>query len=428
MTSQQPSTRNLLERDGPLAQEDFEASEDNYEVLGNDCPILIVGAGGLGCELLKNAALSGFKDITLIDLDTIDISNLNRQFLFRKGDEGKYKAVCAAEKIMEIVPDCKVTAYHRPIQEFSRDFYKDFTVIIAGLDNQGAREWLMRTALDLVRYDEDGDIDDSTVIPVIDGGTEGFAGQTRVFVPRKSSCFICQKQSDVKRADTHMCTPAVNPRIPEHCIQYALLFRWPNLMAIESPEEYKLFEPTETRTENPDPVTLDKDDAVHMTWIYNQALEWGAKHKIAGVTYSLTMQVVKNIIPAIASTNAIVAAQCMMEAYKWLSYTAPVLNNYFFYNGSASVGVHGNTFKYNADPTCDACSKPKLYTLPGTTLLSDLFDKIVADNESCFKEIRIAFRGDRIIYSKLNNSNADAKSKPLSEVRVCVGMCLIMLL
>ena len=134
----------ILDRPGPRTDQSFAAGEGvrrvhimqeselmKYEFkvkefLRDKCKILVIGAGGLGCEILANLALTGFKDIHVIDMDTIDISNLNRQFLFRyvvinpttclllirmvrPKDVGKPKAIVAAEFIMNRVPGVKVT-------------------------------------------------------------------------------------------------------------------------------------------------------------------------------------------------------------------------------------------------------------------------------------------------------------------------------
>jgi len=124
------------------------------EGLFTGAKILVIGAGGLGCEILKNLALSGFTDITVIDCDSIDVTNLNRQFLFRMEDIGKSKAEITAKYIMNRFKGVKVEYHTKRIQEFDIEFYEQFHIVIGGLDNVEARRWMNSTLHSMVQFDE----------------------------------------------------------------------------------------------------------------------------------------------------------------------------------------------------------------------------------------------------------------------------------
>ena len=95
------------------------------------------------------------------------MSNLNRQFLFRKCDIGRPKAEVAAEVINRRVPSCKVIPHFKKIQDMDLDFYRSFNLVVCGLDSILARRWMNGLLLSLLEYDpETNALDQSTIIPV----------------------------------------------------------------------------------------------------------------------------------------------------------------------------------------------------------------------------------------------------------------------
>ncbi|PWN52476.1 hypothetical protein IE53DRAFT_367179 [Violaceomyces palustris] len=317
----------ILDRPGPSTDEAFQPGTTVKTFLREQCKILVIGAGGLGCEILANLALSGFRDIHIIDMDTIDVSNLNRQFLFRDKDVGRPKATVAAEFVEKRVPGVKVTPYHGKIQDKDDDYYMQFNIVICGLDSVEARRWMNATLVNLV--DEENP---ESLKPLIDGGTEGFKGQARVILPTITSCYECSLDMLNKQTTYPICTIANTPRLPEHCIEWASVLEWPRVFGDKK---------------------LDSDNPDHIQWLLEQALARAESFNITGVTWNLTQGVVKNIIPAIASTNAIIAAACVLEAFKFATTSAPYLNNYMMYTGNDSVYTY--TFEHEKRPDCPVC-------------------------------------------------------------------------
>lgn len=345
--------KKVLERSGPLTPPTFQPNTELLPFLQEHIRVLVIGAGGLGCELLKNLAMMGFRQITVIDMDTIDLSNLNRQFLFRQKDIGRFKAEVAAEVINARVPGVRVTPHSCKIQDFDAEFYQSFHVVVCGLDSIVARRWMNGMLLSLLEWDDDtGELDKTTIIPLIDGGTEGFKGNARVIYPGMNACIDCTLDLFPPQVNFPLCTIAHTPRLPEHCVEYARMLLWP---------KEKPFGDS----------GIDGDDPHHISWIFERAKERADEYGIQGVTYRLTQGVVKHIIPAVASTNAVIAAACTTEVFKVVTSCFAPLTNYMVFNDTE--GIYTYVYEQERNENCAGCSRtPQKLNYPLDTKLETI--------------------------------------------------------
>lgn len=143
------------------------------------CHLLVIGAGALGNEILKNAALLGFSQVIVVDMDRIEESNLSRAVLFRSEDIGGSKAEIAAHAYRSLAPDaCIVPVTGNLLEACGLGLFEWSDVIVAGLDNREARLFINRSAWKVNR-------------PWIDGAIEGINGVVRVFLPGQAPCYEC---------------------------------------------------------------------------------------------------------------------------------------------------------------------------------------------------------------------------------------------
>ncbi|KAF8185021.1 hypothetical protein K438DRAFT_1723883 [Mycena galopus ATCC 62051] len=170
--------------------------------------VLLVGAGGIGCELLKNIVLTGFGKITLLDLDTIDLSNLNRQFLFRKKDVKQSKALVAAQTAAPFNPNVQITPIYGNIKEpqYDLEWFQQFDIVLNALDNLDARRHVNKMCM-------------ATQIPLVESGTAGYLGQVQPLIKDRTECFDCVPKPTPKTFP--VCTIRSTPSQPIHCIVWS---------------------------------------------------------------------------------------------------------------------------------------------------------------------------------------------------------------
>ncbi|MDQ8200984.1 ThiF family adenylyltransferase [Pelagicoccus enzymogenes] len=141
--------------------------------------VLVVGAGALGNEVIKNLALLGVGHLAIVDMDRIEESNLSRSSLFRSEHEGEFKAERAAKSAKDLYPKIKVESYVGKIQsDIGYGLFRWADIVVGALDNREARIFVNRACTYVGR-------------PWIDGGIDVLNGVARGFQAPQTACYEC---------------------------------------------------------------------------------------------------------------------------------------------------------------------------------------------------------------------------------------------
>ncbi|KAL6453333.1 UBA2 Ubiquitin-activating enzyme E1-like [Candida maltosa Xu316] len=245
-------------------------AKDTYlkKVLGDECfdkirtaKVVMIGAGGIGCELLKDLVLTGYGEIHVVDLDTITLSNLNRQFLFRQKDIDKSKSLTVSKAVQSFnYLGAKLVPHHGNVmdtKQFPIEWWNQFSFIFNALDNLEARSYVNRIAL-------------FTKKPLMESGTTGYAGQIQPIYPYYSECYDCHPKEIPKTFP--VCTIRSTPSKPVHCITWAKEFLFHQLFDELETSTLNDADKIQSETDNQDEINNLNEEANELADIRNKIL------------------------------------------------------------------------------------------------------------------------------------------------------------
>ncbi|MFX1514804.1 MAG: ThiF family adenylyltransferase [Promethearchaeota archaeon] len=346
--------------------------------------ILIAGVGGTGGELAKNLALLGIGSLILVDDDTIEFSNLNRQMLFREGDVGQKKAKIAKKRIQDqFNPDISIKEFSSKLQDIPQKIYQSVDIIAGCVDNFLARQYLNAMAIELN-------------IPMVDSATDGYFGQIQYVKKRITACLACETPTppDETRVFTAPCTLVGVPRVREHCAWRAL---------------YDFSAKYEREPDDASP-----EDLIELTKLANNC---ASKYNFGNFDKKELLHLILFHVPSLITVNAVTSGIQSQEIVKAL-YLAKkeflkerekiTLKNLLktqrfriphFTIYSALTGTI-NTFDLVSDPDCFVCGQTKMAKIVERTITVNprsLFRSIL--NTICreYKKEYVAFRGNFLL-------------------------------
>ncbi|MHA2203251.1 MAG: ThiF family adenylyltransferase [Candidatus Hodarchaeales archaeon] len=346
--------------------------------------ILVAGVGGTGSELAKNLALLGIGSLILVDDDTIEYSNLNRQMLFKEEDVGQKKAKIAKKRIQEqFNPDIKIKQYSNKLQNIPQKIFQKVDIIAGCVDNFLARQFLNAMAIELK-------------IPLIDSATDGYFGQIQYIKPRVTACLACETPPppDETRVLTAPCTLVGVPRVREHCA-------WKALYEFNAKHERE-------------PIETSPEDIIELTKFANSCAE---EYNFGPFNKKELLQLILFHVPSLITVNAVASGIQSQEIVKALflekkeflketeqknlddllkaqRFRIPPFSVYSALTGTV------NTFDLVPDPSCLVCGQSnaikhseRTIVVDRKSLLGSILDTIRQEHNKDY----IGFRGNFLL-------------------------------